>query len=546
MFKNQEFNDLNDNHVGINVNSLASEEMHEAGYWVGNDEDYDNEYDVGLEFRPLRLNNGDNIQVWIDYMDSRVNVTMAPVGMDKPIRPLIDYPVDISDVLLGQMYVGFCAATGALVESHRILSWSFSNSNFSIGDALVTEDLPSFVASKASFFRSKGFIAGITVGSVFIILCAVAIYVFLLRRRKNGKGKKLQEWELEYWPHRMDYQEIYSATKGFAKENVIGCGGNGQVFKGVLAGGIEVAVKRFSLENERGMRDFLAEISSLGRLKHRNLVSLRGWCNTEKRSLLLIYDYMENGSLDKWLFDCGRNVVLNWEHRMAVLKDVASGVFYLHEGWESTVLHRDIKASNVLLDQDMNAKLADFGLARMHHHGQLASMTQVVGTLGYMAPELVRTGRPSAQTDVFGFGVLVLEVVCGRKPIEEGKQTLVEWVYGLMERGELINALDERLKRNGKFDQLEVENVLRLALWCVNPDPYVRPSMRIILKKLQVLGTESEEVTIDMLTNMHQSERLFYYHQNIGFELPTLEDIRNGLLSSSICRSTLDISLKGR
>lgn len=428
MFENQEFNDLNDNHVGINVNSLTSEEMHEAGYWVGNDEDYDNEYDVGLEFRPLRLNNGNNIQVWIDYIDSRVNVTMAPVGMDKPIRPLIDYPVDISDVLLDQMYVGFCAATGALVESHRILSWSFSNSNFSIGDALVTENLPSFVASKASFFRSKGFIAGITLGSVFIILCAVAIYMFLLRRRKNRKGKELEEWELEYWPHRMDYQEIHSVTKSFAKESVIGRGGNGQVFKGVLAGGIEVAVKRISLESEHGMRDFLAEISSLGRLKHRNLVSLRGWCNTEKRSLLLIYDYMENGSLDKWLFDCGRNVVLNWEQRMTVLKDVASGVFYLHEGWDSTVLHRDIKASNVLLDKDMNAKLADFGLARMHHHGQLASTTQVVGTVGYMAPELVRTGRPSAQTDVFGFGVLVLEVVSGRKPIEQGKQTLVEWV----------------------------------------------------------------------------------------------------------------------
>lgn len=545
MFENQEFNDLNDNHVGINVNSLTSEEMHEAGYWVGNDEDYDNEYDVGLEFRPLRLNNGNNIQVWIDYIDSRVNVTMAPVGMDKPIRPLIDYPVDISDVLLDQMYVGFCAATGALVESHRILSWSFSNSNFSIGDALVTENLPSFVASKVSFFRSKGFIAGITLGSVFIILCAVAIYMFLLRRRKNRKGKELEEWELEYWPHRMDYQEIHSATKSFAKENVIGRGGNGQVFKGVLAGGIEVAVKRISLESEHGMRDFLAEISSLGRLKHRNLVSLRGWCNTEKRSLLLIYDYMENGSLDKWLFDCGRNVVLNWEQRMTVLKDVASGVFYLHEGWDSTVLHRDIKASNVLLDKDMNAKLADFGLARMHHHGQLASTTQVVGTVGYMAPELVRTGRPSAQTDVFGFGVLVLEVVSGRKPIEQGKQTLVEWVYGLMERGELLNALDERLKRNGLFDQLEVENVLRLALCCANPDPNARPSMRLILKKLQVQGAESGEVTIGMVTDLQSPERLSYYHQNIESELPTLEDIRHGLLSSSISWSTSD-SLKGR
>ncbi|XP_057748202.1 L-type lectin-domain containing receptor kinase VII.1-like isoform X2 [Arachis stenosperma] len=436
VFKNQEFNDINDNHVGLDVNSLTSLASHDAGFWVSGKHDE--------KFKELKLNNGQ------------------------------------------------------LVESHKILAWSFSNSNFSIGDALVTTNLPSFVLPKEPVLKSRGFVSGISFGIfIFVIGSAAMVFVVLLKRKRSKRMEEegdIEDWELEYWPHRISYEDIYAATKAFSEQNIIGFGGNGKVYKGILQG-VEVAVKRIPYDSEYGMREFLSEISSLGRLKHRNVVPLRGWCKKERGSLILIYDYMENGSLDKIIFDSDENSIFHWKNRIKVLKDVAMGILYLHESWEVKVLHRDIKASNVLLDKDMNARLGDFGLARMHHHEQIPNTSRVIGTVGYMAPELLRTGRASTQTDVFSFGVLVLEVVCGRRPIEENKPALVGWVWRLMERGELCCALDKRLKMRGDEDYSidEVERVLHLGLLCTHYDPQVRPSMRQVVK---VLEGESLEISL--------------------------------------------------
>ncbi|KAK2976317.1 hypothetical protein RJ640_029221 [Escallonia rubra] len=544
VFKNQEFNDVSDNHVGLNVNSLTSFAARDAGYWAVGEEG-------GLMFRELKLNDGENYQVWIDYFDSKVNITMARAGKARPAMPLINASVDLSTVFLDQMFVGFCAATGQLAESHRILSWSFSNSNSSIGDALVTSNLPSFVPPKDSVLRSKGFIVGVSIGGVCVAGCGVAIYMVLIQRNRGKKevGEDIENWELEYWPHRIGYEEIYSATNGFSEENVMGYGGNGKVYKGILVGGTKIAVKRISHESGHGVREFLAEVSSLGRLKHRNLVGLRGWCKGEQSSLILIYDYMENGSLDKRLFECEESMILSWEERVKVLKDVACGVFYLHEGWEARVLHRDIKSSNVLLDKDMVGRLGDFGLARMHHHGQLANTTRVVGTVGYMAPEVVRTGRASAQTDVFGFGVLVLEVVCGRKPVEERKQGLIDWVWGLKERGNLSSALDEKLKGKGGYSEEEVVRVLHLGLLCAHPDPNNRPMMRQILKVLEGSseGNQSAGEGVEMnLLDIMRSPAWPHYLQNIaGVGHPSYADIRESF-SSSMSLSGSDVIVEGR
>ncbi|XLU93634.1 hypothetical protein S245_007986 [Arachis hypogaea] len=490
VFKNQEFNDINDNHVGLDVNSLTSLASHDAGFWVSGKHDE--------KFKELKLNNGENYQVWIEYSDSRVNVAMAIAGKRRPNRPLISELVNLSDVFLDEMFVGFCGATGQLVESHKILAWSFSNSNFSIGDALVTTNLPSFVLPKEPVLKSRGFVSGISFGIfIFVIGSAAMVFVVLLKRKRSKRMEEegdIEDWELEYWPHRISYEDIYAATKGFSEQNIIGFGGNGKVYKRILQG-VEVAVKRIPYDSEYGMREFLSEISSLGRLKHRNVVPLRGWCKKERGSLILIYDYMENGSLDKIIFDSDENSIFHWKNRIKVLKDVAMGILYLHESWEVKVLHRDIKASNVLLDKDMNARLGDFGLARMHHHEQIPNTSRVIGTVGYMAPELLRTGRASTQTDVFSFGVLVLEVVCGRRPIEENKPALVGWVWRLMERGQLCCALDERLKMRGDEDYSidEVERVLHLGLLCTHYDPQVRPSMRQVVK---VLEGESLEISL--------------------------------------------------
>ncbi|KAK7404993.1 hypothetical protein VNO78_06103 [Psophocarpus tetragonolobus] len=508
VFDNQEFNDINDNHVGVDINSLVSFTSHAAGFWSGD------------KFEDLKLNDGENYQVWIDYLDSRVNVTMALAGHKRSQRPLISESVNLSEVLLDEMYVGFGGATGQLVESHKILAWSFSNSNFSIGDALVTANLPSFVLPNESVLMSKGFIVGIITGVLFVIGSAVVIFVLFLRRKRN-KRKELQEdiedWELEYWPHRVRYEDIYAATKEFSEQNAIGFGGNGKVYKGLLQG-VQVAVKRIPCDSEHGMREFLSEISSLGRLKHRNVVPLKGWSKKEKGSLILIYDYMDNGSLDKRIFDCDERAIFGWEERIKVLKDVAHGILYLHEGWEVKVLHRDIKSSNVLLDKDMNARLGDFGLARMHHHEQIAHTSQVIGTVGFMAPELIHTGRASTQTDVFSFGVLVLEVVCGRRPTEETKPALVTWLWKLKEKGEECSALDERLKGRSECKIDEVKRVLHLGLLCTHPDPLVRPSMRQVVKVL-----EGENLDANLLDRINSAAG---YVGSFGNSIhPTIEDI---------------------
>ena len=551
VFKNQEFDDISANHVGIDMNSLKSVEAHDAGYWPNSQGS--NNTNSGAQdeksFKELKLNNGENYQVWIDYSDSLINVTMAPVGLARPHRPLLSVPLNLSEVFEDEMFVGFTSSTGQLVQSHKLLAWSFSNSNFSLSEMLITTGLPSFVLPKSSIVRSKGFIAGVTVGGFFVIGIGALFWIKRQRRRARERGE-MEEWELEYWPHRISYQEIEAATKGFSEENVIGVGGNGKVYKGVLkGGGAEIAVKCISHEND-GMREFLAEISSLGRLKHRSLVGLRGWCKREKGSFMLVYDYMENGSLDKWVFECDESKMLSYEDRIRILKDVASAVLYLHEGWEAKVLHRDIKASNVLLDKDMNGRLGDFGLARMHDHGQVPNTTRVVGTVGYLAPEVIRSGRASAQTDVFGFGVLILEVMCGRRPIEEGKPPLEEWAWQFMVQGQLLNALDERLRARGGFDEEEVEKVLHLGLLCAYPDPSARPSMRQVVKvlegKIELDESESEDMDIYLLQKMKSRDMWSEFQQNCGSSFhPTFEDIRQ-TQSSFMSLSWSNTMVEGR
>lgn len=498
-FRNEEFNEVNDNHVGVDLNSMMSVFSEPAGFWGGR---------YGEEMEDLKLASGQNYQVWIEFENSQINVTMAPAGQKKPQRPLISKPINLSGVLLDEMYVGFSGATGKMVDVCRILAWSYSNSNFSIGDALKTQHLPLFVHPKVLVVRSKGFIFGVICGSLFVTGCCSLVFLSLSRTRREEKEENIEDWELEYWPHKISYQEICAATRGFSEEKVIGIGTSGKVYKGVLKG-VEVAVKTIKHDTQHGMREFLAEISSLGRMKHRNLVGFRGWSKRKGGKLILVYDYMGNESLDKRIFECEESKLLSWEERLSVLQNVACGILYLHEGWEVEVLHRDIKASNVLLDNDMNARLGDFGLARLHHHQEhVADTTRVIGTLGYMAPELVRIGRPSTATDLYSFGILVLEVVCGRRPIVADKPPLVDLLLSLMEKGELSCAIDERLKAQSGFNTEEAERVLQLGLLCSSSGPGDRPTIRQVVKALDgIKCTECSEdcISVSLLRKINSA-----------------------------------------
>ena len=227
---------------------------------------------------------------------------------------------------------------------------------------------------------------------------------------------------------------------------------------------------------------------------------------------------------------------------------MAFAVLYLHEGWEDKVVHRDIKASNVLLDKDMNGRLGDFGLARMHSHGQVASTTKLVGTVGYMAPEVFKTGRASTQTDVYMFGILILEVLCGRRPLEEGKPPLVEWIWQLMVQGQVECALDERLRAKGEFNVQEMERVMHLGLLCAYPEPKTRPTMRQVVNVLEgkneVEDSEIENMDTYLLQQLKSRDILSEYSQYFSYTShPTFQDIR---LSSSMSLTWSESVVEGR
>lgn len=329
----------------------------------------------------------------------------------------------------------------------------------------------------------------LTVGLPVIVfslgLLAVLGAIFYIRRKRMF-AEVFEDWEVEYGPHKFKYKDLYIATKGFKDKELLGSGGFGRVYRGVLpATKIEIAVKAVTHDSSQGMKEFVAEIASMGRLQHRNIVHLLGYCR-RKGELLLVYDYMPNGSLDKYLYN-RPNVTLDWGKRFKVIKGVALGLFYLHEQWEQVVIHRDVKASNVLLDGEFNGRLGDFGLARLYDRGTDPKTTHVVGTFGYLAPEYARTGKATPRTDVFAFGAFCLEVATGRRPVESHSQTevtiLVQWVHSCWEAGSVLDAKDPNL--GSDYAAEEVELVLKLGLICSHSNPEARPTMRQCVQYFQ-------------------------------------------------------------
>lgn len=477
--KDFEFGDIDDNHVAVDLNSLVSNASAPAA--------------------PINLKSGDTVLAWVDYDgDAKLlNVSIATTsdGGKKPSAPLISFRVDLAGIFREQMYVGFSASTGLLASSHYLMGWSFKLGAAGAAPPLDVSSLPRLPRpSTADDGRNKTTVVLASVFSAFVALVALAAAgAYAAYRFKNRDV--IEPWELDYGPHRFKYPELKRATRGFRDRELLGSGGFGKVYRGVLQGnnnaGNVVAVKRVSHESRQGLREFVAEIASIGRLRHRNLVQLQGWCR-RRGDLLLVYDFMPNGSLDMHLFGDGlRAARLTWALRYKILRNVASALLYLHEEWEHVVLHRDVKASNVLLDGDMAGRLGDFGLAKLYEHGANPGTTRVVGTLGYLAPELTRTGKATTAADVFAFGALVLEVVAGRRPIEPREElVLSDWAWERYAAGEEEKVVDARL--DGAFDAEEAAVAVKVGLWCSHPVPAARPTMREVARYLD--GGDAAEV----------------------------------------------------
>ncbi|XP_028789745.1 probable leucine-rich repeat receptor-like serine/threonine-protein kinase At3g14840 [Neltuma alba] len=311
-------------------------------------------------------------------------------------------------------------------------------------------------------------------------------------------------------------RQIKAATDNFDASNKIGEGGFGPVYKGFLSDGTMIAVKQLSSKSNQGNREFINEIGMISALQHPCLVKLYGCC-VEGDQLLLVYEYMENNSLARALFgpeEC--RLKLDWPIRQKICVDLARGLAFLHEESRLKIVHRDIKATNVLLDKDLNAKISDFGLAKLYEEENTHISTRIAGTYGYMAPEYAMHGYLTDKADVYSFGIVALEIVSGRSNASRRQKedcfNLLNWAHVLKENGYLMELVDPRL--GSDFDREEVMVMINVALLCTNPSSSPRPSMSSVLSMLEgrtvvpeFVSDQSEEASKMKLEAMRQYYR---------------------------------------
>ncbi|XP_071711296.1 probable serine/threonine-protein kinase At1g01540 [Rutidosis leptorrhynchoides] len=289
------------------------------------------------------------------------------------------------------------------------------------------------------------------------------------------------------WGHWYTLRELEIATNGFSDENVIGEGGYGIVYSGILTDNTMVAVK--NLLNNRGQaeKEFKVEVEAIGRVRHKNLVRLLGYC-AEGAQRILVYEYVNNGNLEQWLHgDVGPLSPLTWEIRMNIVLGTAKGLTYLHEGLEPKVVHRDIKSSNILLDRQWHPKVSDFGLAKLLQSEKSYVTTRVMGTFGYVAPEYASTGMLNERSDVYSFGILIMEIISGRNPVDYSRPpdevNLVDWLKSMVTSRNAEGVLDPKLPE--KPSSRALKRALLVALRCVDPSAQKRPKMGHVIHMLE-------------------------------------------------------------
>ncbi|KAK4406107.1 Receptor-like serine/threonine-protein kinase ALE2 [Sesamum angolense] len=334
--------------------------------------------------------------------------------------------------------------------------------------------------------------------------CRFCGYTLFLHISSEQQSKPLKETE---------------ATNNFEPGSILGEGGFGRVFKGVLSDGTAVAIKRLSSGGQQGDKEFLVEVEMLSRLHHRNLVKLVGYySNRDSSQNLLCYELVPNGSLEAWLHGpLGLNCPLDWDTRMKIALDAARGLAYLHEDSQPCVIHRDFKASNILLENNFHAKVSDFGLAKQAPEGRANYLsTRVMGTFGYVAPEYAMTGHLLVKSDVYSYGVVLLELLTGRKPVDmsqpSGQENLVTWARPILrDKDRLEELADPRLE--GKYPKEDFFRVCTIAAACVAPEASQRPTMGEVVQSLKMVQRIAEyhdsAVASNTAPNLRQSSTTF-------------------------------------
>ncbi|CAL5406760.1 unnamed protein product [Camellia sinensis] len=354
--------------------------------------------------------------------------------------------------------------------------------------------IPSTTNSRRKKSRQVKIILGSSLGAFFGVFFVAASWIFLFKKKREFED--FDEFFVDQvpgMPTRFSYEELRAMTNNF--NHKLGEGGFGSVFQGTLSDGTNVAVKRL---NGFGQvkKSFLAEVQTIGSIHHVNLVRLIGFC-AEKSYRLLVYEYMFNGSLDKWIFQRHQELTLGWQSRRKIIMDIAKGLAYLHEDCRQKIFHLDIKPQNILLDEYCNAKISDFGLSKLIDKDQSQVVTTLRGTPGYLAPEWLNS-IITEKVDVYSFGVVVLEMLCGRKNLDRSQPEEDMHLLSLFKRKaeeERLNDIVDKYNDEMQLHEAEVVEMMRVAVWCLQSDFSKRPSMSVVVKVLE--GSIDVEKNLD-------------------------------------------------
>ncbi|KAJ9174996.1 hypothetical protein P3X46_013583 [Hevea brasiliensis] len=459
-------------HIGIDLNSLTSVKY--------------------VNWSQNNIAKGGRNDVSIHYNSSTKNFSVTVRNGFNLYE--LSHMVDLKDYLPEWVTFGFSAATGYdYFERNQIYMWDF-DSTLQLPQNLTNSTGPPSSAiprERKSRRPLSGVLLGI-IGALLALVLVLVLFGFCFKRRKQRSGERLRstgdDFE-EAGPRSFSYEELAIATKNFANERLLGKGGFGMVYLGSLSNGNpDIAVKRMSSEARQGLKEYASEVKTISRLRHRNLVRLIGWCR-EHQELFIAYEYMPNKSLDFHLFK--NTSLFTWEKRYGIALGLASALLYLQEECEQCVLHRDIKSSNVLLDSNFNAKLGDFGLARLVEHGQGSDTTKLIGTYGYIAPEYLESSKATKESDVYSFGIVALEIATGKPAFKGNVTKLVDWVWEQYRSGNIFAAADPQLCQNYVED--EMERLIVVGLACAHPNYSERPS---IGKAIDILHFKTPEPDI--------------------------------------------------